>query len=100
MKNYIRYTFGLTLLVVLMMLGLRYLPAETLRSVGLKPVNILADLQQGNSVEQLDLLDAEYGAGETRGGYTVGSVVEPDTLASSAAAAVSRSGTTRPPETC
>lgn len=84
MKNYIRYTFGLTLLVVLMMLGLRYLPAETLRSVGLKPVNILADLQQGNSVEQLDLLDAEYGAGETRGGYTVGSVVEPDTLASAA----------------
>lgn len=80
MKNYIRYTFGLAVLIVLMLLGLRYIPENAVEKAGLKPVDILADLNQGNTVENLDELDAEIGA-DTRqnGGYRARSVAEPDT---------------------
>lgn len=90
MKNYIRYTFGLVLLVALLTVGLRYVPADLAREVGLKPVDILADLNRGNSVEALDRLDAEVGAGQplpggaVAGGYSARSVTEPDTTASAA----------------
>lgn len=91
MKNYIRYAFGLALLVVLLMLGLRYIPADLAREAGFKPVDILADLNRGNSVEALDQLDAEVGAGRTpsnrhqapnSGGYSALSVTSPDTTTS------------------
>lgn len=82
MKNYIRYAFGLALLVVLMTLGLKYIPASVVEDAGLKPVNILADLNQGNTVENLDQLDAEMGADTRQGGYSVRSVTAPDTVAS------------------
>ena len=82
MKNYFRYTFGLVLLVALMMLGLKYLQAESVEEAGLKPVNIIADLDRGNTVEELEGLDAEAGAGIRQGGYSVRSVTEPDTTAS------------------
>lgn len=85
MKNYIRYAFGLALLVTLMMFGLRYIPENLVKEAGLKPVNILADLNKGNTVEELDQLDAEIGAGtRPEGGYTARSVSEPDTAASAA----------------
>ena len=80
MKNYFRYTFGLVLLVALMMLGLKYLPAESVEEAGLKPVNILADLDRGNTVEELEGLDAEAGAGIRQGGYSVRSVTGYDRL--------------------
>lgn len=90
MKNYIRYTFGLVLLVALLSIGLRYLPADWARGVGFKPVDILADLNRGNSVGALDQLDGEVGAGQTgqaekqserqtTGGYSAQSVTAPDT---------------------
>lgn len=82
MKNYIRYAFGLALLIVLMLLGLRYIPSGTVEKAGFKPVDILTDLNQGNTVENLDELDAEVGA-DTRqgGGYRARSVTGPDTAA-------------------
>lgn len=82
MKNYIRYAFGLAVLIVLMLLGLRYIPESTVEKAGLKPIDILADLNQGNTVENLDELDAEVGAGTRQGGgYRARSVAEPDTAA-------------------
>lgn len=89
MKNYVRYAFGLALLVALMTIGLHYIPETAVQKAGLKPVNILADLNQGNSVDNLDQLDAETGAGKRPGspqggGYTVRSEVSPDTVASAA----------------
>lgn len=82
MKNYIRYAFGLAVLVVLMTLGLKYIPASLVEKTGLKQVDILADLNQGNTVENLDQLDAEVGADTRQGGYSVRSVTAPDTVAS------------------
>lgn len=64
MKNYIRYTFGLVLLVALLTVGLRYVPSDWIREAGFRPVDILSSLNRGNSVEALDRLDAEFGAGE------------------------------------
>ncbi len=84
MKNYIRYVFGLAVLVVLMTIGLRYIPAPVVEKAGLKPVDILADLNRGNTVENLDRLDAEVGAGTRKQGYSVRSVTEPDTISSPA----------------
>lgn len=88
MKNYIRYAFGLVLLVVLLVYGLGYLPVPWVEKAGLKPVDILADLNQGNTPEALDALDAEVGAGLPTGdageGYLVRSVTEPDSVASAA----------------
>ena len=49
MKNYLRYAFGLVLLVVLLIFGLGYLPLPWVEEAGLKPVDILADLNQGNT---------------------------------------------------
>lgn len=79
MKNYIRNAFGLALLVVLMTVGLHYIPETAVRAVGLKPVDILADLNQGNTVENLDQLVAETGAGRRPEGgeYVARSVAEP-----------------------
>ena len=88
MKNYLRYAFGLVLLVVLLIVGLGYLPLPWVEEAGLKPVDILADLNQGNTPEALDALDAEIGAGipvaDSTEGYAVRSVTEPDTLAPAA----------------
>lgn len=88
MKNYLRYAFGLVLLVVLLIFGLGYLPLPWVEEAGLKPVDILADLNQGNTPEALDALDAEVGADlsttDSSEGYAVRSVTEPDTLASAA----------------
>ncbi|MCC8062956.1 MAG: GDSL-type esterase/lipase family protein [Rikenellaceae bacterium] len=84
MKNYIRYAFGLAVLVVLMTLGLAYIPANLVERAGLKPVDILADLNRDNTVENLDQLDAEVGADTRQGGYSVRSVTSPDTVASAA----------------
>lgn len=84
MKNYIRYAFGLALLVVLMTVGLNYIPENAVRAVGLKPVDILADLNGGNTVGNLDQLVGETDAGRRpeRGEYVARSVSEPDTVAS------------------
>ena len=84
MKNYIRYAFGLALLVVLMTVGLNYIPENAVRAVGLKPVDILADLNEGNTVANLDQLVGETEAGRRPEGgeYVARSVSEPDTVAS------------------
>lgn len=86
MKNYIRYAFGLAVLVVLLTVGLRYIPAGLVEKAGLKPVDILADLNRGNTVGELDRLDAEVGAGTRQGGYSVRSVTGPDTIGQASAA--------------
>lgn len=84
MKNYLRYAFGLVLLVVQLIYGLGYLPTPWVEEAGLKPVDILADLNQGNSIEALDDLDAETGADSPARseGYSISSVTGSDTLPS------------------
>lgn len=79
MKNYIGHAFGLTLLVTVMLLAIRYLPGDSLQKAGLKSADILADLNAGNDWEDVDRLPAEYGAGPaTNQGYSAVSILDID----------------------
>lgn len=79
MKNYVRYSFGLTLLVVLMAIALRYIPDQIVQDSGLGRADILADLFRTHTEEECggeDELDMELLA--QRDGVEVVSSVSPD----------------------
>lgn len=63
MKNYIGYAWIVTLFVVLFCIAGSYIPSEAIERLGLRPIDILSDLNRGNTTEQLDGLDGEAGAG-------------------------------------
>lgn len=63
MKNYIGYAWIVTLCIVLLCISGSYIPSEAITRLGLRPIDILSDLNRGNTTEQLDELDGEAGAG-------------------------------------
>lgn len=94
MKNYIRYAFGLTLMVTLFTIGLRYIPEQTVFGMKLKRTDILSDLNRGNDIEDLDGLVGEDQAGTVPEDGTTATPAD-----STGTAPVQTTQTTRPTQT-
>ncbi len=66
MKNYLKYTFWVTLLTVLLLLALHVVPVSVTNALGLRRINLLSDLGVGltTPLDEVQELPGEVGAGE------------------------------------